>query len=154
MKPRFYWMYATRSLSRGGQRTILAIFCVAVGVMAIVALQLVGLSVDRALLSNIAAANGGDIRLNASITPFRQRDLAFFDQLRQKDLIVDYATLYDAGGSTTVPSGNTVTFNFLAVSHNFPLLARPIFSLLRVIERCNRYYWGIGFPSVQLSFKN
>jgi predicted lysophospholipase L1 biosynthesis ABC-type transport system permease subunit len=127
MKPRFYWMYATRSLLRGGQRTILAIFCVAVGVMAIVALQLVGFSVDRALLSNIAAANGGDIRLNASVTPFRQRDMAFFDQLRQRDLITDYATLYDAGGSTTVLSGNAVTFNFLAVSHNFPLIGQPNF---------------------------
>jgi putative ABC transport system permease protein len=77
MNPRFYWMYATRSLSRGGQRTILAIFCVAVGDMAIVVLQLVGFSVDRASLSNIAAANGGDIRLNASVTPFRQRDQTF-----------------------------------------------------------------------------
>lgn len=127
MKPRFYWMYATRSLFRGGQRTILAIFCVAVGVMAIVALQLVGLSVDRALLSNIVSANGGDIRLNASVTPFRQHDLAFFDQLQQKGLIADYATLYDAGGSTTFPSGNVVTFNFLAVSHNFPLIGQPRF---------------------------
>jgi predicted lysophospholipase L1 biosynthesis ABC-type transport system permease subunit len=127
MKPRFYWMYATRSLVRGGQRTMLAIFCVAVGVMAIVALQLVGLSVDRALLSNIVAANGGDLRLNASVTPFRQRDLAFFEQLRQKGLISDYATLYDAGGSTTLPSGKAVTFNFLAVSHNFPLLGQPRF---------------------------
>ena len=127
MKLRFYWMYATRSLSRGGQRTILAIFCVAVGVMAIVALQLVGFSVNRALLKNIVAANGGDIRLNASVTPFRQRDLAFFDQLRQKDQITDYATLYDAGGSTTLPAGNTVTFNLLAVSHNFPLLGQPTF---------------------------
>ena len=40
--PRLYWSYATRSLMRGGQRTLLAIFCVAVGVMAIVSLQLVG----------------------------------------------------------------------------------------------------------------
>jgi hypothetical protein len=64
MKLGLYWSYATRSLIRGGQRTVLAIFCVAVGVMAIVALQLVGLSVDQALIGNIVEANGGDIRLN------------------------------------------------------------------------------------------
>ncbi len=43
MKTSMYFNYTTRSLLRGGQRTILAVFCVAVGVMAIVALQLVGL---------------------------------------------------------------------------------------------------------------
>jgi hypothetical protein len=41
MKTSMYFNYTSRSLIRGGQRTILAIFCVAVGVMAIVALQLV-----------------------------------------------------------------------------------------------------------------
>jgi putative ABC transport system permease protein len=42
MKASIYFNYTSRSLLRGGQRTILAIFCVAVGVMAIVSLQLVG----------------------------------------------------------------------------------------------------------------
>ena len=56
-----YWKYSTRSLVRGGQRTLLAIFCVAVGVMAIVALQLVGNMVNEALTGNIRAGNGGDI---------------------------------------------------------------------------------------------
>jgi len=83
MKLGLYWSYATRSLVRGGQRTILAIFCVAVGVMAIVGLQLVGLSVNQALLGNIIDANGGDIRLNADVAPLRQRDLPVFDQLNQ-----------------------------------------------------------------------
>src|SRR5437667_11871364 len=104
MKLGLYWSYATRSLIRGGQRTILAIICVAVGVMAIVALQLVGLSVNQALLDNIVEANGGDIRLNADITPLRQRDLTFLDQLKQKGHITDYATAYDPAGSITLPS--------------------------------------------------
>ena len=56
MKLGLYWSYATRSLIRGGQRTVLAVFCVAVGVMAIVALQLVGLSVNQALVGNIVEA--------------------------------------------------------------------------------------------------
>ena len=72
MKIGLYWSYSTRSLIRGGQRTVLAIFCVAVGVMAIVALQLVGLSVNQALLGNIIESNGGDIRLNADLAPLRQ----------------------------------------------------------------------------------
>src|SRR5438093_424394 len=127
MKLGLYWSYATRSLIRGGQRTVLAIFCVAVGVMAIVALQLVGLSVNQALIGNIIEANGGDIRLNAGITPLRQRDLTILDQLKQKGKITDYATSYDAGGSITLPSGDDDTFSFIAISNNFPLIGQANF---------------------------
>src|SRR5258708_17388701 len=95
MKLGLYWSYATRSLIRGGQRTVLAIFCVAVGVMAIVALQLVGLSVNQALIGNIVEANGGDIRLSADLAPLRQRDLAFFYRLKQPRSITSDATAYD-----------------------------------------------------------
>jgi cell division protein FtsX len=56
MKAGFYWRYATRSLWRGGQRTLLAIFCVAVGVMAIVSLQLVGNMVNNGLTANVREA--------------------------------------------------------------------------------------------------
>ncbi len=127
MKPVLYWSYATRSLVRGGQRTVLAIFCVAVGVMAIVALQLVGLSVNQALLGNIVEANGGDIRLNAELAPLRQPDMAYFDKLKQQGRITDYATTYDPGGSITLPAGEEATFSFIAVSPNFPLVGQANF---------------------------
>src|SRR5437588_4164688 len=127
MKLGLYWSYATRSLTRGGQRTILAIFCVAVGVMAIVALQLVSLSVNQALIGNIVEANGGDIRVSANITPLRQRDLSILNQLKQQGRITDYATSYDAGGSITLRSGDEETFSFVAVSSNFPLVGQANF---------------------------
>ena len=127
MKLGLYWSYATRSLIRGGQRTVLAIFCVAVGVMAIVALQLVGLSVDQALIGNIVEANGGDIRLNAELAPLRQPDLAFFDKLKQQGRITDYATAYDPGGSIALPEGGEESFSFIAVSSNFPLVGQANF---------------------------
>jgi predicted lysophospholipase L1 biosynthesis ABC-type transport system permease subunit len=112
---------------RGGQRTVLAIFCVAVGVMAIVALQLVGLSVNQALVGNIIEANGGDIRLNAELAPLRQRDLAFFDTLKRQGRITDYATAYDPGGSIALPTGGEESFSFIAVSNNFPLVGQANF---------------------------
>src|SRR5437660_10418893 len=127
MKLGLYWAYATRSLIRGGQRTILATFCVAVGVMAIVALQLVGISVNQALLGNIIEANGGDVRLNADLAPLRQPDMVFFDKLKQQGRITDYATAYDPGGSITLPTGEEETFSFIAVSHNFPLVGQANF---------------------------
>ncbi len=61
--------YSTRSLMRKGQRTLLAIFCVAVGVMAIVSLQLVGDMINLGLTSNVAAGNGGDISVRSDVTP-------------------------------------------------------------------------------------
>ena len=127
MKLSLYWSYATRSLARGGQRTVLAIFCVAVGVMAIVALQLVGLSVNQALVGNIIEANGGDIRLNTDIAPLRQGDLAFFDKLKQQGRITDYATSFDPGGSISLPNGQEESFSFIAVSPNFPLVGQANF---------------------------
>lgn len=127
MKLGLYWSYATRSLIRGGQRTVLAIFCVAVGVMAIVALQLVGLSVNQALIGNIIEANGGDIRLNAELAPLRQRDLAYFDKLKQQGRITDYATASDPGGSIALPTGGEESFSFIAVSNNFPLVGQADF---------------------------
>ena len=127
MKLGLYWSYATRSLIRGGQRTVLAIFCVAVGVMAIVALQLVGLSVNQALIGNIVEANGGDIRLSADLAPLRQRDLAFFDRLKQQGSITDYATAYDPGGTITLPTGEEETFSFIVISSNFPLVGQANF---------------------------
>src|SRR5258707_10280483 len=103
MKLGLYWSYATRSLIRGGQRTVLAIFCVAVGVMAIVALQLVGLSVNQALIGNIVEANGGDIPLSADLAPLCQRDPAFFYRLNQQGGITPYSAAYCPGGTIFLP---------------------------------------------------
>ncbi len=81
MKFALYWNYATRSLRRGGQRTVLAIFCIAVGVMAIVALQLASLMVSNNLTSNVRSANGGDISARSDVIPFQQGDASYFAHL-------------------------------------------------------------------------
>ena len=95
--------------------------------MAIVALQLVGLSVNSALVGNIVEANGGDLRVNAGVSPLRKRDLPFFDQLKQRGSITDYATSYTTGGTITSSSGDEQTFSIVAVSNNFPLVGQANF---------------------------
>ncbi len=124
MKLGLYWSYALRSLLRGGQRSLLAVFCVAVGVMAIVALQLVGLSINQALIGNIVLANGGDIRLNAAISPLRPKDLSIFSQLLQQQRITAYATTYDTGASITLSPSHVERLDLLAVSANYPLVGQ------------------------------
>src|SRR6516225_12011066 len=98
MKATMYFNYTTRSLFRGGQRTVLAVFCVAVGVMAIVALQLVGLMVNNALTSNVRDANGGDIAVSSSTRPFTPGDLSYFDQLKTNGTITNYTAVTNATG--------------------------------------------------------
>src|SRR5215813_8283289 len=95
-----YLKYPSRSLLRGGPRTVLAIFCVAVGVMAIVALQLVGLMVNNAFTNNVRDTNGGDIAVSSPNEPLKQSDLPFFEQLKKDGTIQDYTALMNVRGST------------------------------------------------------
>jgi len=110
MKTSMYFNYTSRSLVRGGQRTVLALFCVAVGVMAIVALQLVGQMINNALLSNVRDANGGDISVTSQNAPFKQSDLAFFNQLKQNGTITAYTPVIDLSASVSAAASAAQTF--------------------------------------------
>jgi putative ABC transport system permease protein len=128
MKTSMYFNYTTRSLLRGGQRTVLALFCVAVGVMAIVALQLVGLMINNALTSNVRDANGGDINVTSNTKPFTTSDLSFFDQLKSNGTITNYT----AYGSSTGALGNSasITNNFtvdVVDPATYPVVTPPTF---------------------------
>jgi len=128
MKTSIYFNYTTRSLLRGGQRTVLALFCVAVGVMAIVALQLVGLMINNALTSNVRDANGGDVNVTSNTKPFTTNDLSFFDSLKSNGTISNYT----AFGSSTGALGNSasVTSNFtvdVVDPATYPVVAPPTF---------------------------
>ncbi len=128
MKTSMYFNYTTRSLLRGGQRTVLALFCVAVGVMAIVALQLVGLMINNALTSNVRDANGGDINVTSDTKPFTTSDLNFFDSLKSSGTITNYT----AYGSSTGALGNSasVTSNFtvdVVDPATYPVVTPPTF---------------------------
>ncbi|HEY6408124.1 MAG TPA: FtsX-like permease family protein [Ktedonobacteraceae bacterium] len=127
MKASIYFNYTTRSLFRGGQRTILAIFCVAVGVMAIVSLQLVGQMINSAFTSNIRDANGGDIAVSSQ-TPFKQSDLTFFDNLKGNNTITAYTPSISGNASTGLAASITQSFTLQAVDPNtFPVVTPPSF---------------------------
>ena len=57
----FYVVHSVRDMLRNRQRTLFALFCVAAGVAAVVALRMLGLMIADALTTNIAALNHGDI---------------------------------------------------------------------------------------------
>ncbi|HEV7129701.1 MAG TPA: FtsX-like permease family protein, partial [Ktedonobacterales bacterium] len=124
-----YWKYATRSLARGGQRTLLAIFCVAVGVMAIVALQLVGNMVNGALTGNIREGNGGDIAVRSDITPLSSQQVSTFDQLKASGTLTVYTAVVNQQATTRDASGQTQFYSlFAADPASFPLVGAPVFT--------------------------
>jgi putative ABC transport system permease protein len=128
MKATMYFNYTTRSLWRGGQRTVLAVFCVAVGVMAIVALQLVGLMINNALTGNVRDANGGDVAVSSNTRPFTPDNLNFFNQLKSNGTITNYTAVSTAQGSTSNIQSITSGFVVKAVApSSFPIVTPPTF---------------------------
>ncbi len=128
MKASLYFSHASRSLWRGGQRTILAIFCVVVGVMAVVSLQLVGQMLQHSLSANVRETNGGDIALTSPGVPLKASDLAFFDQLKHAGTITNYTAIINATGGLTSTTTSTQSFNVEAVDpSNYPLVSPPTF---------------------------
>ena len=59
----FNLRYAYQNLQRGGLWTVFAMFCIAAGVSAVVALRSLGLSIGDALTETMREANNGDITL-------------------------------------------------------------------------------------------
>ncbi len=128
MKTTMYFNYTSRSLQRGGQRTLLALFCVAVGVMAIVSLQLVGSMINNALTSNVRDANGGDIAVSSFTKPFTSEDLNYFEQLKSNGTITNYTTISSSRGILRNATSIASKFSILAVNpDSYPLVTPPTF---------------------------
>ncbi len=128
MKMSMYWNYPSRSLIRGGQRTVLAIFCVAIGVMAIVALQLVGIMINDALTSNVRDVNGGDIAVTSQNQPFTQNDLTYFDHLKSEHKIIGYSPVINDTGKINLSNSHRQSFTTRAVNpETYPVVTPPTF---------------------------
>src|SRR5437868_6336324 len=128
MKASMYFNYTSRSLLRGGQRTILAVFCVAVGVMAIVALQLVGSMLQSSLTTNTRDTNGGDIAVSAQSAPLKASDLTYFAQLKSDGTITNYTAITSANGSLSAAASSFQSFSIEAVDpNNYPVVSQPTF---------------------------
>ncbi|HVO42840.1 MAG TPA: FtsX-like permease family protein, partial [Aggregatilineales bacterium] len=62
----FYVRHSWRDMTRNGRRTVFALFCIAAGVAAIVALRSLALMIGDSLVANIAGTYHGDIWIEAS----------------------------------------------------------------------------------------
>ena len=105
MKLRRYLAYVLGSLRRGGLRTFLAVLCIAVGVMAVVGLQLAAIMIDQALTSQVREANGGDVAFDAGQPPLEEVDLAFFDKLKADHLVSSFTAVSSPQGGIRLGAG-------------------------------------------------
>src|SRR5437899_10532476 len=113
---------------RGVQRTMPALFCVAVGVMAIVALQLVGSMLQSSLTPKTRDTNGGDIAVTAQSVPLKESDLSFFAKLKSDGTITNYTAVITANGALSPAASSFQSFSVEAVDpNNYPVVSPPTF---------------------------
>ncbi len=102
----FYTRYAVRSLLRGGQRTVLAVICIAFGVMSLVAMQSLASLFDNALVSNPRNRIGADLGLQTDDNNLSTERLAQLEQHKQAGDLARY-TLIAQSDSTILKPANT-----------------------------------------------
>jgi putative ABC transport system permease protein len=125
--PLFWLRYSTRSLVRSGRRALFALVCVVVGVAGVVALQTATFTVQNALLSNVRAANGGDISVATDATPLSSRDLNIFRSLQRHGKITAWTAVSSLHATAVGPAGSLVPFDVNVFSPPYPLGGEPTF---------------------------
>lgn len=141
---RFYLAYALRSLWRGGQRSVLALACIAFAVLSLVSMQILAGIVRAATVVPARAQLGGDFALSRK-QPFSQTDLAQLEAARAQGLVRGF-TLFAPNAELTMlrrPSSGRVHFLSRALgvdAQTFPLvgeivLAQPVEGNLRELLR-------------------
>lgn len=125
MSAGFYVRYSLRSLIRGGNHTILAVFCIGVGVMAIIALQLAGITIGKAFTEDVRAINHGDISLNISNAPLSEPDLNYFDALQIQGQVTAWTATTSGNRTSGELRGQRRPVNDIAVDPAaYPLAGR------------------------------
>jgi putative ABC transport system permease protein len=138
MKASLFLTYPLRSLWRGGGSIRLAILCIALGVMVVVAIESIGLMATNSYVQNARTANGGDLSITAGNrnTPLTQNDLSFFAQLQREHTISNYTPVNMAmgialrqpnGALDTTPAPSNGLLVQIVDPHHFPLVGAPTF---------------------------
>jgi putative ABC transport system permease protein len=112
----FYTRYAMQSFRRSGARAVFAVFCVAAGVAAIVALQLVSANLRASITGDAQKITRGDIAVTAPTSGMSVQDYNRFATLKQQGAIVDYTPLVDSLIKIRPVTGDTTIVEYGAVN--------------------------------------
>jgi predicted lysophospholipase L1 biosynthesis ABC-type transport system permease subunit len=126
--PRLALRYVPRALARGGRRTVVTLLCIAVGVAAVVALQVAALSVGDALTTNVRAANGGDVAVSTNAAPLSSGDLGVFGQLAARGVVSRWTAVSRVHATAGTSGGRLVPFDAAVVdTSTYPVGGQPTF---------------------------
>lgn len=92
---RFYLTYAVRALRRSGQRTLLAMICVAFGVMSLIAMQALAGLLSATILMDTRFQLGGDLKIERPGSYLTGDDLAALDRMVAEGALQSYSPLSD-----------------------------------------------------------
>jgi putative ABC transport system permease protein len=124
----FLWLYPLRALRRGGQRTFLALLCVAFGVMSLTAMQLLTANFANAIMNDPRAEVGGDVRIASGNMPFTPDQLNTFAQLKRHGVIQAYTPLVYGGAQFLKVDGRNEIYvldNTLGIdARTYPLVGQ------------------------------
>lgn len=133
----FFTCTAWRSLLRGGQRTFVALLCIAFGVMSLVAMTYLAESLNRAVVVDPAEQFGGDISLSRKtediISPIHIEEL---DSLVQTGEIDRYTRIAFTSSLTLRTPGSS-ELHFLAAGMGIEPDRYPLAGRLNLIEPGN-----------------
>lgn len=130
MKASLFVTFPLRSLRRGGGSMWPALICIAIGVMAVVAIELIGQMATSSYVNSARTANGDDISVQVADrnSPITQSDLAVFEQLKHEQTIQGYTPVnLELGAIATLPApANRLLVQIVDPAH-FPLVTAPTF---------------------------
>ncbi|HEX6362232.1 MAG TPA: ABC transporter permease, partial [Albitalea sp.] len=99
MSPLHLLRYAVLSLARGGRRALLALACIAFGVLSLVAMLLLSAVVRDAMMVDGRALLPGDLSLSRAGRPLDAADLAELERLREEGVIEAFSPSLPLGFS-------------------------------------------------------
>lgn len=134
MRWRFYLRYAQRSLVRGGQRSLLALLCVAFGVLSLVSMLLLSGAVRDAVVVDPRLVLGGDVGLSPGggriLGAPRRAELT---SLRTDGLLGDYTLLAQSSATMLRPETTGQVF-FLSRALGVDPATYPLVGTVRMRE--------------------
>ncbi|HSK19912.1 MAG TPA: FtsX-like permease family protein [Longimicrobiales bacterium] len=112
MSMRFLGGYALRSLRRGGQRSLLAVVCIAFGVLALVAMQLLANVVGRATNVEPHLKVGGDLAIRGAAGSLTTQDSARLAEFVRNGALTN-VTMFSGGLAGMVRSSGSGRVQFV-----------------------------------------
>jgi predicted lysophospholipase L1 biosynthesis ABC-type transport system permease subunit len=128
---RFYIAYALRSIARGGQRSLLALTCIAFAVLSLVAMQLLAGMVHAATVIPAEAELGGNLSLSRD-RPLNDQDLAELQRLRATGAIDAFTLVAPNPRLTMARRAGSGRIHFLSRSFGIDARTFPVVGEVRL----------------------